>query len=219
MSVPSDFADSMSALCIESPNIFEFDFDDEEMQDISFPSVAEILSLMPDTDIATMRQTMRLKTGPEPSGPAATEPILIASSVTTQHGKLLYELLQTQAYMVMGLKVAFDYVDAGYVRVKGLPVTSFTSTATFLQNGVTIKTLETSPACYTKKHAKELASGIAYEYLLSDPEELRGLQPSPNGSEVSSSTGSVDAPIETVNWVGMLHGTRHSSIYANSPPC
>jgi hypothetical protein len=196
-----------SSRAVDNVPVVELDFDTNF--DLEFPSIQDFLSSnenksLDDASASLNKLALSDKKGKKESksgsnSPDLADPVVISTSITTQHNKDLHELLQSPQYHAYNLTAVFDFeaaeTDHG---LKGFMVRMRLESKTA---GV-IKELSPERCFPSKKLAKEVAAGLALQYLKELPAEIAKL---PRAESDVGSTRS-DDPVESVNWVGMLQG-------------
>ncbi|KAI5850634.1 hypothetical protein BZA05DRAFT_59207 [Tricharina praecox] len=202
----------MSRTTMESPPseipVVEFDFDKTNL-DLNFLTIDEFCA-----ELATFTTPpLTPNRGNTPAPAPSLEPIQHSTSITTQHVKDLYELLQSREYRPYLLTVSFAEEDA--TPESGVPAFASAITVECKSAGVKLKTLRPPGGCFPNKRlAKEAACGVAIEWLKSMPEELERLQ---LANPPESSSNPKTEPGESVNWVGMLASYCQIGPNSNAP--
>jgi FlaA1/EpsC-like NDP-sugar epimerase len=166
----------------EDVPVVEFDFDTEFPDDAA--AGVDALAL------TNKKRKRKSKSGS--NSPDIADPVVISTS-----NKDLHELLQSPQYHAYNLTAVFDFdaaeTDHG---LKGFTVRMRLESKTA---GV-VKELSPEGCFPSKKLAKEVAAGMALEYLKELPVEIAQL---PRAESAVGSARS-DDPVESVNWVDML---------------
>lgn len=173
----------------------KFDFSKMELN-TKFPTISEFTE---DTQML-----------PTPSSDSLSvvyplEPIPHSTSITTQHVKDLFELLQSSEYRQYQLSAEFQNEEA--TTENGIPGFNVLLELKCKSTDVKLKEFRPAGGCFPNRRlAKEAASKLAIEWLRLLTEELTSLPPVVETS-----------PEETINWRGRLAGFCQVGPNANPP--